>query len=537
MRSLYQIKFSLVTAAILIIWLGACKKIDDPQPFVPERVFTPTGLVVSGGDTVGTVSWKASLFSAGQDINYTVEIFDNKTYSGTAAYTETTDTTNIRVTDGDLQPRKYYWARVKANETPTAAGSIAWLASADSFRLTGEQLFLPLNEDFLTESGVQLRWKPAPDFTKIVLTTAAGVSADYNLTPADITATQKTITGLTPSTTYSAEIFKGTASKGLLSFTTKSPVPTGANVITVGPTDDLAALLAAAAPNAVFVLSQGSLHKADAEVILPANASFTIWGHYGPDRAVIAFNGLRLPTVAGNIRFENVDFTGYQNNDPAGTKRNYIFNQSAANTTESIVFENCIIRNLVNTPLRLQGSAGQTINNLTFNKCTAYDIGDNGTTGTYAFIHTNVATGKINNIKITNSTLYKIGYSIILHNAAPSLSVLIENSTFDNTIGNGRYFIDYNAQAAGTIQINNVIIGKSLSPAATANGVRSTTAASAGNSYQVSNTGFVNNPIPGISNYAGNNAALFTDPANGNFLIKDAGFAGKSSAGAPKWRL
>lgn len=537
MRLLHSMKSALVTAAILIVWLGACKKMDDLQPFTPERVFTPTNVLVTGGDTTGTVSWKASLFSAGQNVNYTVEIFDNKLFTGTAAYTTTSDTNAIKVTDASLQVRKYYWARVKANETATAAGSIAWAASVDSFRLTGEQLFLSINEDLLTESAVQLRWKPAPDFTKIVLTPAGGTGSDHVISAAEITAAQKTITGLTPSTVYSAEIFKGTASKGIISFTTKSPVPTGPNVITVGPADDLAALLAAAAPNAVFVLAQGSLHKADAEVILPANASFTIWGHYGPARAVIAFNGLRLPAVAGNIRFENVDFTGYQNNDPAGTKRNYIFNQSAANTTESIVFENCIVRNLVNTPLRLQGANGQTINHLTFNRCTAYDIGDNGTNGTYAFIHTNVATGKINNIKITNSTLYKIGYSIILHNAAPSLSVLIDNSTFDNTIGNTRYFIDYNTQSAGTIQVNNSIIGKSLSPGATANGIRSSTAASAANTFQVSNTGYVTNPIPGIGNYSGSNTALFTDPANGNFLIKDATFTGRSSAGAPKWRL
>jgi hypothetical protein len=537
MRSFHQIRFSILTAAIVIVWLGACKKMDELQPFVPERVFTPSNVAVTGGDTIGTVSWKASLFSTGQGVNYTVEIYDNKLFTGTAAYTEITDSVNIEVSDNDLEARKYYWARVKANETTNSAASIAWAASLDSFRLTGEQLFLSVNEDFLTESGVQLRWKPAPDFTRIVLTPTGGSATSYTITPAEIIAAQKTITGLTASTTYAAEIFKGNASKGILSFTTKSPVPTGANVITVGPTDNLASLLAAAAPGTVFVLAQNSLHTADAEVILPADASFTIWGHYGPNRAVIAFNGFRLPAVAANIRFENVDFTGYQNNDPAGTKRNYIFNQSAANTTESIVFENCIVRNLVNTPLRLQGSNGQTINNVTFNKCTVYDIGDNGGGGTYAFIHTNVATGKINNIKITNSTLYKIGYSIILHNAAPSLSVLIENSTFDNVIGNGRYFIDYNAQSAGTIQVNNTIIGKTLSPAGTANGIRSSTAPTAGNSYQVSNTGFVNNPIPGILMYPGSNTDLFTDPATGNFLIKDITFNGRSTSGAPKWRL
>lgn len=537
MRLLHQIKFTILTAAILIIWLGACKKIDDPEAFVPERVFTPTNVTVAGSDTTGMVQWNASLFSAGQDVNYTVEIYDNKTFTGTAAYTESTDSLKIKVTDADLQVRKYYWARVRANATANSSASIGWGASLDSFRLTGEQLFLSVNDDLLTESAVQLRWQPAPDFTKIVLTPASGTGTDYTLTSGDISAAQKTITGLTASTSYTAEIFKGTASKGLVNFTTKSPVPTGANVVTVGPADNLATLMAAAAPGAIFVLAQNSLHTADAIVNLPANASVTVWGHYGPNRAVIAFNGINLPATAGTIRFENVDVTGYQNNDPAGTKRNYIFNQSTANITETIAFENCIVRNFVNTPLRLQGAAGQTINNVTFNKCRINDIGNNGTNGTYAFIHTNVATGKINNIRITNSTAYDIGYCLILHNAAPSTSVLVQNSTFDNTTGNARYLIDYNTQSAGAIAINNCIIGKTLSPAATANGVRSSTAATSSNSYKVSNATFVSNPIPAIINYSGTNTDLFTNPASGNFLIKDPAFAGRSSAGDPKWRL
>jgi hypothetical protein len=538
MRLLQQKIFFLFTAITALgLFLSSCKKMNEPEPFVPDRVFTPTEVTVVSAQTSALISWRASLFSAGQDVTYKVEIFNNAAFTGTPTYTIDSDTLAITVTDADLQVRTNYWVRVKANATSNAAASAGWASTTSSFSMTGEQLFLPLLDALITDVSVQLSWQASPDFTKISLKPAAGAATDYTLTAGDISAAQKTITGLTPSTTYTAELFKGTASKGILTFTTKSPTPSGANVVNVGPADDLAALLATAPVNTVFVLPQGALYGTDAEVILPANASFTIFGQYGPNRPVVAFNGFRLPAVAGTIRFENIDLTGYQANNPAGTKRNYIFNQSAANVTESIIFENCIVRNFVNTPLRLQGAAGQTINNVIFNKCTAYDIGNNGSNGTYAFVHTNVATGKINNIKITNSTLYKIGYSIILHNAAPSVSVLIENSTFDDCIGNGRYFVDYNAQSAGTIQVNNIIIGKSLSPAATANGIRSPTAAVVSNSFQVSNTGFVNSPIPAITNYTGTNTDLFTDPASGNFLIKDANFAGKSTSGDPKWRL
>ncbi len=538
MQLLYKKLFSvIVVATVAGLWVG-CRKIDTPASFIPERVFTPTNIAVEGGETSARVSWNASLFSQGQHVTYKVELYDNQSFTGAPAYTVETDTIFITVTDADIAVRINYWARVKANATANSAESAGWAASTGSFRLTGEQFFLPVLTDYITDVSVQLRWRTNPDLTKIVLTPTGGGSViEQTLSPADISAEEKMITGLAPSTNYTAEIFKETASKGIISFTTKSSTPTGANVINVGATDDLAALLAAAAPNTTFVLPQGALYGADDEVILPADASFTVWGEYGPNRPVIAFNGFRLPTVAGNIRFENIDFTGYQNNDPGGTRRNYIFNQSAANTTESVEFENCIIRNLTNTPFRLQGSNGQTINDLVFNKCTVYDIGDNGANGTYAFIHTNVAAGRINNIKITNSTLSKVGYSIILHNAAPSQSVLIEDCTFDNVVGDGRYFIDYNAQSAGSIQLTNIIIGKSLSPAGTARGIRSPTAPNASNSFEVVNTGFSANTIPGIILYGGANTDLFTDPANRDFLIKDANFAGKSTSGDPRWRL
>ncbi|RYZ50110.1 MAG: DUF5123 domain-containing protein, partial [Sphingobacteriales bacterium] len=171
------------------------------------------------------------------------------------------------------------------------------------------------------------------------------------------------------------------------------------------------------------------------------------------------------------------------------------------------------------------------------NKCVAYDCGVTATTGSYAFVHNSVATSKINNIAITNSTLYRIGYSIILHNLAPSQSVLIENCTIDNSMGDTRYLVDYNAQLVGSFQINNTIIGKTLSAAGTARGIRVGSAYTVVNSYQTADAVFSANPITGITNYAGNSTALFTDPSTGNYLIKDASFAGKSNSGDPRWRL
>jgi hypothetical protein len=500
-------------------------------------MFTPASIKATGGETQATITWAKSLFSDGLGAKYTLEISADPNFGGTPAYTTVTDTTQVIVTDANLALKTDYYARVKANATAAAAASNGWVVTVDPFRITGEQLFLPVDDAKLTALTAVLNWKVTAGLTRIALTPSGGTATDYTLSADELTAGEKTFTGLLPSKQYTAELFMGTLSKGVITFTTKSGPPAGTTTVNVAPEDDLAAMIAAATPGTVFLLQQGTVYKTDAQIVLPANAEIAIWGDHGPNKPVLAFNGFNLPATAGTIRFENVDLTGYQNNDPAGVKRNYIFNQSAASTTEAILFENCTIRNFVNTPMRLQGSNAITINNFKVNKCIVYDCGVTATTGSYAFVHNSVANSKINNIAITNSTLYRIGYSIILHGAAPSQSVLIENCTIDNSIGDTRYVVDYNAQTVGSFQINNTIIGKTLSPAGTARGIRAASAYTVSGSYQTADAVFSANPIAGITSYTGTSATLFTDPASGNYLIKDAGFAGKSTSGDPRWRL
>lgn len=523
----------LLTTAIIIF---SCTKVDPPQAFVPERMFTPTNLKVTAAETKATITWNKSLFSDGLGVTYTLEVSTKADFSGTPAYTTVVDTTQAIVTDANVQIKTPYYARVKANSASGTAESKGWVVTTTTFTITGEQLFLPVDDAKLTALTAVLSWKVTAGLTRIVLTPAGGTATDYPLSTDELTAGTKAFGGLLPSKQYAAELFAGSISKGQVTFTTKSGPPTGATTINVTPTDDLAAMIAAAVPGTVFLLQQGTVYKTDNLIALPANAAITIWGDHGPNKAVLAFNGFTLPATAGTIHFENVDLTGYQNNDPAGTKRNYIFNQSAASVTESIEFENCTIRNFTNTPMRIQ-SGSITVNNFKINNSIVFDCGVNTSGGTYALVHNNQSGSKINNISITNSTLYRIGYSVILHNASPSQSVLIESCTIDNSLGDGRYLIDYNAQTASSLQINNSIIGKTLSPAGSARGIRIASAYTVNNSYQTADAVIAANPFTGITNYTGNSTALFTDPSTGNYLIKDGSFAGKSNSGDPRWRL
>jgi len=521
---------------LLALGVVSCKK-DELGSNELVRMFMPGDISVVSGDTIATLSWKASLYTSTTDVSYTIELSRHSLFAGTPELSQVTKSTQITVTDRQLAVRQKYFARLKANAVGNS-GESNWLHSSGMTPIKGEQYLRPILDGELTESKVTLRWVVNPGFNKITLTPKTGTPISVNLDPADIAAGVKAISGLSPKTTYDAAIFLGPAQKGYLTFTTFAGTPTGSNVVMVGPTDDLGAMLqTAVAPGTIFVLQQGSKYTNDASVKLPDNASITIWGQTGPNKPIIAFNQLLMPVNGGGtIRLENLDITGYQNGDPALTRRSYFVNQNAQSTTAEIIFENCTIRNMANSPMRLQTSTAIVFDKVTFNKCIVYDIGWNGSNGTYPFI-SNTITAKINNIYITNSTFYKVGYGLIAHNAAPSNTVQVDNNTFYNVTGDGRLMIDYKTFVINSFSFINNVVGKTASPAGTAKGVVSVTPPTVGNNtYKTSDAVFSGNPFTNIIDYGKTSTDLFVDPAAGNFIFKDVNFPGRSTSGDPRWR-
>lgn len=528
-------KITLLFLLIAVLTAGACKKYNDwgvDESY--SRLFRPTDLTTEVDGVQAKLRWKPKPSTE----SYAIEVskdsltFQNIVYTYKDVPAVTDDKGIFFDIPDPLDALTRYSIRIKAVSSTMKESE--WAAA--TFITATEQIMYAVDIADITPRSVKLKWIVPNAVTHIMIGTTR-----YDITAGERTAGEKLIEGLAPKTPYTALLYNNTAIRGSQNFSTKADIPTGPNVVEVGATDDLAAMLATAENGKTYVLLQGSVYKTDNVVVLPNNISITIWGEDGPQKPVLAFNGITLPATAGTIRFENIDLTGYKDNDPASTKRNYIFNQSTTTNTEAVVFENCIVRNFVNTPFRTQGGTGINVKAVTFNKCIVYDIGDNNANGTYAFIHhgVNAGTGLIDDITITNSTLYKIGYSIILSSNAPSKNVIVENNTFYNVIGNGRYLIDFNAQSISTsFRFNNNIIAKTLSPAASARGIRSgnISALQVTNSYQASDVVFAGNTIAGITAYASPATDLFTDPANGVFTFKDAGFVGRSTAGDPRWR-
>lgn len=526
----------IFTTAIFILTVGlaitSCRKmneweVDDNY----SRLFRPSEVLAAVDGVTATLKFKGK-----PGINrYIVELSKDslkfiqivKTYSTSAVK----DGNGYSFTIPDLlDPSTQYSARIKGADTTGGKQESDWASVA--FKTKTEQIMYTVELADLTTTTAKLKWKAPNQVSHIMI----GANR-YDISAQEMTLGEKTITGLIPATAYTAVLYYNTSIRGTNGFTTISTLPTGPNVINVGPADDLAAMVQVAANGTIFVLLQGTIYNSDNAVTIPSGVSLTFYGEDGLRKPIVAFNGITLSAAAGVLKFENIDFTGYANGDPTKTKRNYIFNQGAANTTAEINFENCIIRNFVNTPMRLQSTNVITVDKFTINKCLIYDIGDNNANGTYAFINTNGATNsRINNISIKNSTFYKIGLGLIIHNTTPSVSLAIENCTFNNTTGNGRIFIDYNAQTIGTFSFNNNIFGKTLSPLASAKGIRyGGSNLVVNNSYITSDAVLTGNTF-GATAYTGPSIQLFANPDNGNFQIIDNAFAGKATAGDPRWR-
>lgn len=531
-HKLYQIFITSILLFTIGLTVTSCRKMNEWE--VDEsysRLFRPSEVLAAVDGVTAKLTFKGKPGTS----SYTIELSKDslkfaqiiKTYSTTI----TKEGAGYSFTIPDLlEPNTQYSARIKGIDGTGSKEDSEW--AAVTFKTKTEQIMYPVDLSDLTINTAKLKWKIPNQVTHIMIGTNR-----YDISAQEMTLGEKVISGLTPATAYTAVLYFNTSIRGTSSFTTISTLPTGPNVVNVKAGDDLATLIQSAANGTIFVLLKGSVYNSDVAVTIPSGVSLTIYGEDGPNKPIIAFNGITLSAATGTLKFENIDFTGYANGNPAGTKRNYIFNQGTANTTAEIIFENCTIRNFVNTPMRLQSTNVITIDRFTINKCLVYDIGDNNANGTYAFINTNGATnGKINNISIKSSTFYKIGLGLIIHNTAPSVSLNVENCTFNNTTGNGRIFIDYNTQTIGTFTFNNNIFGKTLSPLASAKGIRyAGSNLVANNTYITSDAVLTGNTFTTTA-YSGLSTQLFANPDNGDFKIIDNAFAGKATAGDPRWR-
>lgn len=485
-----------------------------------DRSFSTTGIDLEEGQTSVLIEWDKALNSS-TGTTYTIEIAEEADFSGGAEKTFHSNTNSINLTDADIEVRKDYYARIKTNSEGEKKESV-WTYSG-KFKITGDQYLEMIKYDDIQSTQVTVRWDASKTVTHL---TVNGNRTD--LASTDLEDGEKVIFNLTPATVYEVIIWDNLADKGARSFSTKSGLPTGTIKQLVSGAN-IKLEIEGAQNGDVFVLPQGSQYVSSGTIVIPNGVSITIYGEEGPDKPTLktSSTGFTLPATAGDIKFLNINFDG--------TSSQYIINQSAASVVDNLIFENCIITGYANTPFRFQSAGQKTIKNLVVDQCI---VGNLSPSQNYAFIHSNVATGVINNISLTNSTFFNIGIGLVLHTGAASSSLLVDNCTiYDVNKGDNdsRYLITYGAFSAGTAEIKNTIFAKTKH--INASGVLiAAPGYTATNNYQTSDFVIARDALKNIIQYNGSSADLFEDPANRDFSIKDASFEGRSTAGDPRWR-
>jgi len=413
---------------------------------------------------------------------------------------------------------------------------------------------------FTTPAPVALTLNAAPEPTTVTLTWTpdsyvtqiAYGSSTYTLTPSDVAAGEVAITPLDPMTEYTFKlqfvIGGATFERGQVTVTTKTPPKPKARYMPANPSALIQDTIPFCLSGDTIVLAAGVTYQwSDTVYRWPNGKSLTIMGASAVSRSTLSVSAgtfMFLPASVDSIVFRQLDIK-----QVAVADNNYFLNQAAADAcnVEKLIFDGCSIYGFGRSVLRLQASAAPSnqrvgifrINNSVVTNC-GNQSGQN-----YALIQS-TAYGLVDNIQFTNSTFSNVSKTqnfITGSNSAQVFqSIFIDGCTFYDVVGTGgRHFID-----AGTLTTNNVavtiqnsILGKVVSTVATNRGTRNCTVTTT-NTYQtadwVTTESGIQIDIPNTTPYANGADDLFTDPATGDFHIKDGSFAGAATAGDPRWR-
>lgn len=517
--------------------ITSCKKEDDIVDSELPRLFRPTGINMQVNKNKLQLSW----YQVDGATAYVVQISNDSLKFENIIISDTVSTNSYTV---ELGGDMVFSVRVKA----ITSGKESEFKVCGIVKTPPENIFIE-SKSFLFDQGTYLvTWTKNSNVTHLVVKTHDTEVQKVELSEDDVLKAFKIISGLANGF-YTVEAYNGIFKRGAINIKVDGDY-------FVSPGDNLANIISSANNGALIYIKPGNYNVGSSALAI--NNSITLKGLfadtlpvlYMDDAASATANMLNIATTSkiSKIIFENIDFMGYTMNDTvAGHKIGYLFNQDTSCDVDTIIFNNCKIHNLGNTPFRLKESPTKTIGLLSFNNCIIYDI---GYSSTYALVNNNVAS-IINNIEFKNSTVYNFTGSIILHNSNNSKSITIENCTFNeiSTSGTGttiRYIIDYgtNYTVDNGIIIKNCIFGKT--PRDYTGGIRTKdelNIVTVNNSYYTADYNDAVNAVTTysikgiVTKYSGNSTDLWVNPTKGIFNFKDLSFPGKSSCGDPRWRV
>lgn len=459
----YNVWLILLSA---MAFMASCKKDDPNKDLAPPRLFKPSGISVKTTATSAKITWTPSLFSTGQKLTYTAQFSQDSTFA-TSEFSLQADTAGLTVTDDKLTIRKKYYMRLKANAYNDQPES-NWVISS-GFTIIGEQFFLPVRDLELKETSVTLRWTVTAGLTSIALGPKGATATSYPISASEVVAGIKVFTTLTAGTDYTAELFAGTKSKGLLNFST--PAATAYTII-LNSGADLVAAVNAAANNAVIGLNPGTYSAGSSNFNL-IQKTVTIKSTSGnPTDTKVNFKEFDLKGNGAGINFAGIELDGTASGSLYFINPTGVLADAEKCAYTQVTLNNCIVHGATTSFMRAnRGSAGgdYTIDNITVKNCIIYDM---ATTLGYSFLHLDKL--QFNKLTFSQTTMYNIGRELL--SCSTALTSTPPTITFDyctiNNFGAQALYVLMDANANPVkFNMTNSIIANVPRPAGTVQGV------------------------------------------------------------------
>jgi Domain of unknown function (DUF4957) len=431
----------------------ACKKNDPNEGLEEPRLFKPSRISIKTTQSSAKITWTAPLLTSNLKLSYATEFSQDSTFA-TSEFSLQTDTAGVTVDDDKLKVRKKYYVRIKTLSTNNQPES-NWLVSS-SFSISGEQLFLPIRELEIKETQVTLRWKPTTGLNKITLTRDGGNTMDYTISGTEGTTGVKLITGLDAGVKYTAEIYEGVKSKGILTFNTLSPT---VYAVTLNPGDDIVAAVNAAANDAIIGLNPGT-YSAGTSVFTLLQKSVTLKSTSGnPLDTKINFREFTLRGTGAGIKLDGVELDGTPSGSLYFINLTGVLADAELASFAPVVINNSIVHGATTSFLRAnRGAAAGSykMDYITVNNSIVYDI---GSTLGYTFFHLDKL--QFNALNITKSTFYNIGRALLTCSTVIPSSppvVTVDYCTFNYFGASTNYvFMDANANPVRFNMTNSII--------------------------------------------------------------------------------
>lgn len=375
---------------------------------------------------------------------------------------------------------------------------------------TAQGEMIEVTVDELTHNSASFSWAEAADAYTLV--PGESPTADGAEAFPTGSATTFTASNLKGSTTYTFSVIKNGAIIGYVTFETEYEAPANAidiesfeafkNAITNGNGDI-----------ALNLISDITLNE---EVIVPATTtSLTIFcTSTTPIRYTKADKGDLV--VAADASLTKIEFYNIYCIDE--TTSGYLLNVKNSFQVNDITANRLSLSNFRGI-IRTQTTANATkFGTITFNNCVITNI------GSYGILNTKVSGVELAKISMANTTVNQTS-SGSMFTLLQTPEITIDRCTFYN-LAKGKTVIDTNKVKAGSITITNTLVG-----------MTEATKGYEGPTLKFSDSFTTSDCSFGSKNTWGtaldiSSADLFTDPANGNFTVKEAKY---KVYGDPRW--